>query len=262
MPNARMYLYCTILARTVPILFLASAILVGLRLIHDRIRSRYRMAGSVLMIAFTIVALALTFSTIARTSTLIGAELAHERREHELASQRFEMAERLGGRLGYRENFEMGESLLYSGNPADAVERLEKARHDPSGVFSLAAQHTLARAYFDLHQPDRVRPLLLSTPAQYPAAAERDYMLARISEREDPSQAAALFARSIANDETFFPSVYHLARLKIAAGDVASARTLLDRFFRAHPNYASAEFRRAIMHAVENGEPLYDNEFL
>lgn len=226
-----MALYCNILARFVPFLFLASAILVGIRLIHDYVRPRHRLAGDALMIVFTLGSLGVTVPYIIRTSALIGAIVSYAKQDWEIAARRFDVHADLGGSLNHRLSFQRGDALIRSGEPGRAIESLQVAVSDPTGVHSLAARHSIGHALYKSGRYREADAVLRALPRRYVASSERDHLLARIAERAGrPDAALHFYERSLADQPSFFPSLHHAVKLHLRSGNRAAAERLVQRF--------------------------------
>jgi len=250
-----MLLYLSLGSRLAPLLLMLSAILAGMRWLHDQPALAARHLNGVAAALYVVAGLVVAVPFAVRMGLIVGIRTAIDHRDFELAGARIEQYAFWGGRMEGNLLFARGVARAREGRVAEAVpDFLAAARSDdPLVSRSMAVLHAALGAFALRRDADAVRLF-----APLPDSAIRDYCLGRIAERRNDPRAEASFRRSLGLDPSFTPALYRLLRILSMRHDVTGAAALVAEFRRRNPAEANAPYLREIMAAIERGEVLAD----
>jgi len=250
-----MLLYLSLGSRLAPLLLMLSAILVGMRWLHDQPTLAARRLNGLVAALWVMAGLVIAVPFAVRMGLIVGIRTAVDHHDFELAGARIEQYAFWGGRLEGNLLFARGVARAREGRVAEAIpDFLAAARsNDPLVSRSMAVLHA-ALGELALHRDAEAERLFLPLPD----SPVRDYCLGRIAERRGDARAEAWFRRSLAVDPSFTPALYRLLRILSMRHDVAGAAQAVAEFRRRNPAEAEAPYLREIMAAIERGEVLVD----
>lgn len=250
-----MLLYLSLGSRLAPLLLMLSAILVGMRWLHDHPALAARRLNALAAAAWVIAGLIVAVPFAVRMGLIVGIRTAVDHHDFELAGARIEQYAFWGGRLEGNLLLARGMARAREGHVAEAVtDFLDAARSNDPLVSRSTAVLYAAMGEYALHRDAEAERLFLPLPD----SAARDYCLGRIAERRGDARAEAWFRRSLAADPSFTPALYRLLRILSMRHDVAGAQAAIAEFRRRNPAEADAPYLREIMAAIERGEVLAD----
>jgi hypothetical protein len=257
MPGGFMLLYLSLGARLAPLLLMLSAILVGMRWLHDQPALAARRLNGVLAALWVIAGLVVAVPFAVRMGLIVGIRTAVDRRDFELAGARVEQYAFWGGPMEGNLVFVRGLARAREGRVAEAVpDFLAAARsNDPLVSRSMAVQYA-ALGEYALHRDAEAERLFLPLPD----TPVRDYCLGRIAEHRGDPRSERWFRRSLALDPSFTPALYRLLRIVSMRHDVDDARRIVAEYRRRNPAESDAPYLREIVSAIERGEVLVDHD--
>jgi tetratricopeptide (TPR) repeat protein len=265
-----MTVFSLALSRLVPLLFVASAVLVAGRFLYERYRGARPWLARVLFAA--ILGLGVLGGTpyVLRSTLLVAAETRFEMQDWTGADREFALYARLGGRLGPKRGADWASALmnLRAWPQAEAVllsgvERGDlRQRGGGGGAGAKIAPNSLyllgVCRYFDGRFDAAERTLAAVGAGPF---FLRQYLLGRLAERRgDLARARDAYRQALAANPALFPAVYQAARLALAGGDPAAASALLDRF-EAGPAGGDPAKTAGIRQALASHSQLPDVEF-
>ena len=188
-----MLLYLSLGSRLAPLLLMLSAILAGMRWLHDQPALAARHLNGVAAALYVVAGLVVAVPFAVRMGLIVGTRTAIDHRDFELAGARIEQYAFWGGRMEGNLLFARGMARAREGRVAEAVpDFLAAARSDdPLVSRSMAVLHA-ALGEFALHRDADAARLF----APLPDSAIRDYCLGRIAERHNDLRAEAGHADS------------------------------------------------------------------
>jgi tetratricopeptide (TPR) repeat protein len=259
-----MTVFSLALSRLVPLLFVASAVLVAGRFLYDRYRgSRPWFARALFAAVLGLGALGGT-PYVLRSSLLVWAEARFEAQDWTGADRAFSLYGRLGGRMGPKRCADWAYALmnLRAWTQAEAVLLSGIERGDRGGGRVKIAPNSLyllgVCRYFDGRFDAAERTLAAVGPGPF---FLRHYLLGRLAERRgDVARAGDEYRQALGANPAMFPAVYQAARVALAAGDADAARALVDRF-EAGPSGNEPAKTARIRQAVASHQQLPDVEF-
>lgn len=256
-----MHVFTVGLSRLVPLLFAASAILVGGRLAYDALRPRHLAAARGAFALILLAGAAFLFPWVRRGATLVSAEHAFWKADWATAADRFGAYARQRGSWTGRTGSRRALALMNLGRYAEAeaaflasFQRVPggTVKADPNDILSLG----LCRYYtgnFDAAE----RTVRAVSPNVSPV---RDYVLGRILDRRgDTAGSVAALRASLAQAPCFYPALYHLVRALRRDGRESEARTAADAFCPGRPSQDRAQ--RAALLAGDGSSIPPEREF-
>jgi tetratricopeptide (TPR) repeat protein len=263
MPSSKMMLYVIILARLVPLLLLASAMLIGTRMVHERFFQRRRWFRAAATIMVVLLGMAAIIPYTVAMSSLIGAELAFSREDWPLVAHRFQLYCSWGGDLNPRMRFEWATALMNTGRLEEAAPMMASAiRSTDPNVPHIVATFYLGSIQFQRGQLGEAEATLRSITQDSGNKPLRYYLLGRLAERRNsPAEALNLYDQSLRSDPTFRPSFYHLVRLLVRHGNPQMARQAAQKFAALNPQMRQDSLYRQMLVSLNRGLLLEDREF-
>jgi len=230
-PGTVMTVFSLALSRLVPLLFVASAVLVAGRFLFERYRGSRKWLARALFAAVLGVGVLGGTPYVLRSSLLVSAEARFEMQDWRGADRAFSLYARLGGSLGPKRCTDWASALmnLRAWPQAEAVllsgveRKGGSARIAPNSLYLLGVCR-----YFDGRFDAAERTLEAVGSGPY---FLRPYLLGRLAERRgDVARARDAYRQALAANPQMFPAVYQAARLALAGADSAAASALLDRY--------------------------------
>lgn len=253
----------TLITRLVPLLFILSATVAGMRFFHDLLVRRHAWAARIAAVSCLIAGSAFALPLTARMSIIYGAESAFREKDWPLAERRFALYEQLGGGFNYRTHFEYGLSLLNTGEFARAIPHFQSALADPTGGLVVDARFFGALCLYKTGKFDQVAAAMREIPRRFPFAAEAHYLLARVHARaKRPGPAVLELQRSLSENPDFAPALYEITRMAVLGGSPQVANAAIDASARRHRNGDRDPFIQYLKASIARGEVLPDREFL
>lgn len=252
----------TLVAYVVPLLFILSAALAGMRFVHDALLGRSRSLAGGAAVAVLLAALAILIPLTVRMSSIIGADAAFHARNFNVAEKRFALFQRWGGRLNYRTSFEYAQTLVNLNRFAEAIPLDTHAAKDPTGLVSTDANFFLGLSLYKTGRFAEAEKVLMRVPPRYYWAATAIHLVGRVEERRgNNGRAIWCYRRSLVEDPDFAPSLYHLVRLSIATHNADLATRAIQTSVARHPQSANDPFVKFLTSSIAQGAQLPDHEF-
>lgn len=252
----------TLVAYVVPLLFILSAGLAGMRFLHDVLLHHNQMLAGSAAVAVLVTALTILIPLTIRMSSIVGADVAFHSRDWSLAEKRFAMFRQWGGRLNYRTSFEYAQTLVNLNRFADAIPLNAYAAHDPAGVVSTDANFFLGLSLYKVARFADAERVLMRVPAGYTWAPAAIHLVGRIEARRgNAGRAIWCFQRSLREDPDFAPSLYHLVLICNLTHNADPARRAVQTSVARHPQTANDPFIRFLTDSITRGARLPDHDF-
>jgi tetratricopeptide (TPR) repeat protein len=252
----------TLVAYLVPLLFILSAGLAGMRFLHDALLPRNQVLAGTAAVAVLAIALTLLVPLTVRMSSIIGADVAFHDRDWSVAEERFALFQRWGGRLNHRTSFEYAQTLVNLNRFAEAIPLDLYASRDPTGVVSTDASFFLGLSLYKTGRLAEAERVLTRVPSGYYWAPTAYHLIGRIEERRgNVERAIWCFQRSLHEDPDFAPSLYHLVRVSILTHNPDPARRAIQTSVAGHPQTANDRFIRFLTDSIARGAQLPDHDF-
>lgn len=254
-------------SRLVPVLLLASVFLVAGRFLFDRYSEQNRALGRVLLVLVILTGSVVLTPFVVRAVSVTCAEAFYLDGKWQLADRFFTLHAKWKGKA-------QGVLVRDWAGALMSLKHWRKAEYVISTTFKFKGDKIEAEPrlvllmgicrYYDKNLELAERTFRALTDPQSADNYLRDYFLARLmqkTKRED--DALELFAASLGRSPGFLPSLYHLVRLQVLAGDKGSARKSLEDFVRENPGAARDPNIAICTNAVAGqGAPPPDIEFM
>lgn len=227
-----MHVFTVGLSRLVPLLFAASAILVGGRLAHDALRPRHVDTARAVFTLILLAGAAFLFPWVRRGVTLVSAEHAFWKADWAGAADRYDAYARQRGSWTGRTGSRRALALMNLGRYAEAEAAfLATFQRSGGGTVKASPNDVLSLGlcrYFMGNLDAAERTVRAVAPSVSPV---RDYILGRILDRRgDSAGAVAALRASLERAPCFYPGVYHLVRTLRRDGRESEARAAVDAF--------------------------------
>ncbi len=252
--------FAMIVMRLVPLLLLLSAFLIAARVIADRVGPR---ASKPTFFTIITIGVAIVVAAALQTGAAVLAHEAFLRQRWERVDSSYRAYVAMHGSVSRTMAYEWAVALMHGAQWPRAIEMLTRTgTQSPRGIL-LNSDVTLLIGECLYYSGDLRRAeaaVGVARRARRPEA--RDYFLARIAERKGrTSDAAALYASSVAHNSQFYPAIYHRARLLVAAGAAPQAVAALDAVRQFDPSITADAAWRNARDAASRGVTPQNVEF-
>lgn len=239
-------------------MFFASVVLVAGRYLHDRYASAGRWVGRLLFGAVLFLGTAGAVPYVLRSAHVVAAESAFFAGDWDGVDRHLAANRAMGGGLSDSQGRDWGIALMNQWRFREAEEVLKstvrragvKVRVEPRTVFLIGVCR-----YYD-GRLDAAEKTIASA-GDFGQQALADYFLGRIADRQDrPKEAVLRYESCVRENAGFYPAIYHLARIRLMAGEGDLARIVLARYESASGGADGDASLAALRAAIKDGGPV------